>query len=190
VTPLDIHLDFTAAQLDQMAVSDGDGQRLPRWALPPGGGGVDWQFVTFKTFGLLLVTDLTQATPAYDLGIDWWPTTWTGTVDFGARAEVALPARWPVTIAFDAGEGLRVAVLEQPWWDDYFYVGLGVHVGAAATFGRGPIRPLLGVRGGFTLVPGAASGTLDSAAQDMSWSWTPSGWSVGVHAGVAIRGKG
>ncbi len=188
---LDLYVDFTPLRTGQMSVTDESGAPLAAgWALPPLGGGLAYTFQRFgdEGAGLVVSADVAQTTPGYgDLGIDWAPTLWSLELDFGARAPLVQPGKVPVELAIVGGVGLRGAVLAQPWWDDYGYVGIGGHLGFDTAWGVGPVRGLLGVRASAALVPGAVQGTIDSAAANFSWAYAAYGARVGVHGGVSFR---
>ncbi len=87
----------------------------------------------------------------------------------------------------DFAAGLRLSGLEQPWWGDYdrggvaFRAGVGLAVGSAHTHGQVALRYEVVVAGN------ALQGVLDSAAQDMTWTWSPTGSRLFVELGAGFR---
>ncbi|MBM4390489.1 MAG: hypothetical protein FJ090_05165 [Deltaproteobacteria bacterium] len=87
----------------------------------------------------------------------------------------------------DFAAGLRVSGLEQPWWGDYsrggvaFRAGLGTAIGSAHAHGQVALRYEVVVAGS------ALQGVLDSAAQDMTWTWNPTGSRLLLELGAGFR---
>lgn len=184
MTPIDLYLDVNPLQRETLAVAD-EVAVLPV-ARVPVGIGATIGFLKFQGGNAVSVSAIVDhTTQIYDTALDWDPTIWGIEVD--AAASVTAIEHGIFTLTVDGGPGLRIAILGQPWWDDYVYAGVGAHMAFTGTFGKGKVRPLIAVRGSAQAIPGSATGTLDSAVQDLTWAWTPSSARLGVQVGVALR---
>ncbi len=184
MTPIDLYLDVNPLQREQLTVTDED--VIPLAGRVPVGLGVTVGLFDIKGGNAIVLSAIVDhTTELYDIALDWDPTVWGFEVDVAGSVLAIDHGIFQLTI--DGGPGLRLAVLGQPWWDDYLFLGVGGHMAFTATFGKGWVRPLIAVRGSAQAIPGTATGTLDSALQDMTWAWTPSSARLGVQIGVALR---
>ena len=118
---------------------------------------------------------------AWDTDLVWAPTTWTVHADFGWRHSFA--DAQGVGFHMDLGGGPRLVLLQQPWWEDYLGFGLGEHLGVGYTFAG---RWMVDARVESAMLLDSLTGTLDSAAEDLHWTWQAAGIRLGVGFGRAF----
>ena len=123
---------------------------------------------------------------ALDLPYD--ALTWEAGVDLVLRGWVPVTAPGTRARPFaDVAIGGRMVGLEQPWWADETRGGISLRLGAGVAVGTDSRRVQAAVRYEAVGAGLARVGTLESAAQDMTWTWTPSGGRLWVEVGAGLR---
>lgn len=129
------------------------------------------------TYGLGLPFDTTS----YEVGADLVVRNW-----LLPRPERPTPPP-SLRLFSDFGLGLRVVGLEVPWWPDQVVPGLSGRAGLGLALGSGRQVPQLALRYEVLLGGLGRVGTLDSAAQDLVWTWSPTGSRLWAELGFGFR---
>ncbi len=128
----------------------------------------------------------------YALGIPYDATSYEVGADLVIRPwllprpdDASLPAN--LRLFSDFAVGLRVIGLEQPWWPDQLRPGLAGRAGLGLAFGSEKRQGQVALRYEAMIAGLGKTGTVDSAAQDMDWTWSPSGSRLWAELGFGFR---
>lgn len=86
----------------------------------------------------------------------------------------------------ELGVGLHARIAFPDWSDGAWVMGLGSHIATGVDFGRGDVRPRLGLLTSFTLAPSTYTGVVQLPEGTLKWSWSPSRIEMAVTVGVSF----
>jgi len=124
------------------------------------------------------------STMAYTVGDHRFDGTgWTVALEGGPR--------WgfgdgPVRGFTELGVGLHARIGLPDWADGAWAVGLGSHAAVGIDFGRGDVRPRLGILSAITIAPTTYTGVVQLPEGTLTWSWSPSRIEMAVTVGVSF----
>ncbi|MFZ5475838.1 MAG: hypothetical protein ACOZNI_03610 [Myxococcota bacterium] len=178
-----VHADLSI-RTPAFVVQDDAGEPLARHlALPPVGAGVDVTTDDRLPNALSFTLGFHVTAGAWDTAVAWAPTTWTVVADAGWRHWYAGSGRAEGFYS-DLGAGLRLVRLAQPWWTDHVATGVGEHLGVGYALRSGWT---VEARGETCFSLYEVGGELDSAAQDLTWTWRPSSARLAARVGRVFR---
>jgi hypothetical protein len=183
VSVVDLSIEYPMLLTERFAVAE----TAPAGAPATGGLVLDVGFVHVNAVDLVVTASVRGWGGHWDEVPGFTARVWDGGLDFGARYSPGAPHNTLVQGWFGVGSGVRVGLLELPYWEDVATAGIGGWMGGGVSVGRGPLRPTFSLRADVSLRADRWDGTVQTSGETTTWSYYPGSARVTASAGIGFR---